>query len=63
MIITHNHNHILIDMKDEINKKSPFLYTLVVMVKKECYWLPDHSEYSFHLNGGRKQKVRHQRLE
>ena len=33
------------------------------MVKKECYWLPDHSEYSFHLNGGCKQKVGHKRLE
>ena len=44
------------------NKKF-ILYTLVVMVKKECYWLPDHSEFFFHSNGGGKQKVGHKRLE
>ena len=33
------------------------------MVMKECYRLPDHSEFSFHSNGGCKQKVGHKRLE
>ena len=33
------------------------------MVKKECYWLPDHSEFFFHSNGGGKQKVGHKSLE
>ncbi|CAG9901713.1 hypothetical protein M089_0646 [Bacteroides ovatus str. 3725 D9 iii] len=30
---------------------------------KECYRLPDHSEFFFHSNGGGKQKVGHKRLE
>jgi len=44
------------------NKKS-ILYTLVIIVMKECYRLPDHSEFFFHSNGGGKQKVGHKRLE